>query len=104
MSRVARWLGAIIALGLGAAALVLLYRNHRDESAGEAERDAPVVAPSRVIEDSAGVVVALRAGDRVRIGLALAALRPAAAASEERLPAEVLPESDRAAVPRAPVP
>jgi multidrug efflux pump subunit AcrA (membrane-fusion protein) len=103
MSRLARWIGGIVALVLGAAALVLLYRNHREESAAEAQRDAPVVAPSRVSEDSAGVVVALRAGDRGRIGLALAALRPAAAESEERLPAEVLPESERAAVLRAPV-
>jgi biotin carboxyl carrier protein len=103
MSALARRIVAVaLVVGL-AGGLVVLYRNHRSETAAEAERDAPVVAPSRVSEDSGGAVVELRPGDRARIGLVLGALRSASTQSEQRLPAEVVPESERAAVLRAPV-
>jgi multidrug efflux pump subunit AcrA (membrane-fusion protein) len=103
MSAAFRRIASLVVLAIGAAAIVVLYRNHRDQSAAEAERDAPVVAPSRVRQDSGGAVVALRPGDRARIGLALHPLQPASARSEQRLPAEVMPESERVAVLRAPV-
>jgi multidrug efflux pump subunit AcrA (membrane-fusion protein) len=103
MSSALRRIVSVVVLAVAAVALVVLYRNHREQSAAEAERDAPVVAPSRVSQDSGGAVVALRPGDRARIGLTLGVLRAASGRTEQRLPAEVMPESERAAVLRAPV-
>ena len=85
------------------AGLVVLYRAHRREVAREAEREAPVVAPSRVREQGGAAVVSLDSTERRRVGVEVAPLRPIASAPETRLPAEVVAESERAAVLRAPV-
>jgi len=86
-----------------AIALVVLYRGHHAEGARAAERDAPVVAPSRVSGDSGAVVVALKPDERNRIGVELAVLRSASRGTELRLAGDVVPETERAAVLRAPV-
>ena len=99
---VRRVVAGLIALGI-AIALVVLYRGHRSEGTREAERDAPVVAPSRVSGDSKAVVVALRPDERRRVGVELAVLRRASRGIELRLAGEVVPETERAAVLRAPV-
>ena len=92
-----------IAVLLAALWLIARYRGHREEVAREAAREAPVVAPSRVTAHAGTAVVALVEQDVARIGLALAALRPASAAAETRLYAEVVPEAERMAVLRAPI-
>jgi biotin carboxyl carrier protein len=93
-----------VALGVVVAvALVVLYRNHQREVAREAAREAPIVAPSRVRDEGGAAIVTLDSADRRRVGLELAPVRPMAGAPEERLPGEVVPETERAAVLRAPV-
>ena len=65
-----RWMRfvAVGAIGMaGTAAMVVLYRSHQGEDAAESERDAPVVAPSRVVADTTGPVVALDSADIARI-------------------------------------
>jgi biotin carboxyl carrier protein len=89
-----------LAIALG---LVVLYRGHRSEGARQAKRDEPVVAPSRVSGDSEAVVVALRRDERSRIGVELTVLGSASGATEVRLVGDVVPETERAAVLRAPV-
>src|SRR6476646_5339573 len=86
-----------------AVALVVLYRGHRREVVQEAKRDAPVVAPSRVSADSEAVVVTLAADERRRVGIELAVVRSTSGGAESRMPGEVVPETERAAVLRAPV-
>lgn len=86
-----------------AAGLVVLYRAHRLEGAREAARDAPVVAPSRVSQDGESVVVSLRPAEHRRIGVELAVVRSATRVAQSRLSGEVAPETERAAVLRAPV-
>lgn len=83
--------------------LVILYRNHQREVALQAERDAPVVAPTRVQEEGGAAVVTLDSAGMRRVGVELAPVRSVSSAPEERLPGEVVPESERAAVLRAPV-
>jgi hypothetical protein len=95
---VAGLLAVVVAIGL-----VVLYRGHRREVAQEAVRDAPVVAPSRVSQDSGSVVVSLGPDERRRVGIELAVVRPASRGLEARLTGDVVPETERAAVLRAPV-
>jgi hypothetical protein len=95
---VAGLLATALAIGL-----VVLYRGHRLEGSREAQREAPVVAPSRVSRDGESVVVSLAPAERRRIGLELAVVRPASLGAESRLTGEVVPETERAAVLRAPV-
>jgi hypothetical protein len=104
MSSALRRVGAGL-LGVAIAiVLVVLYRGHRLKGAEEAGRDRPVVAPSRVSQDSASVVVSLRPDERRRVGIELAAVRPASSSgSDARLTGEMVPETERAAVLRAPV-
>src|SRR5215212_7238688 len=92
--------GVVIGLVLLLVALWLIarYRGHQQEVTREATRDEPVVAPSRVTGQEDRAVVALAAEEVARMGLEVAALRPASAASELRLSAEVVPEAERAAV------
>jgi hypothetical protein len=97
-----RSMAGLLALAI-AIGLVVLYRGHRTEGAREAARDEPVVAPSRVSGDSEAVVVALRPAERSRVGVELAVLRSAARGTEVRLAGDVVPETERAAVLRAPV-
>jgi biotin carboxyl carrier protein len=101
-SGVRRALAGVIAAA-AAGGLVVLFREHRREVAQEAERKAPVVAPSRVSRDGELIVVSLRPEERRRVGLELTTLTAAARAPEARLPGEVVPETERAAVLRAPV-
>jgi len=97
-----RLMAAVIALAI-AIALVVLYRGHSAKGAREAQRDEPVVAPSRVGGDSEAVVVALRPEERRRVGVELAILGSASRGAELRLAGDVVPETERAAVLRAPV-
>ena len=99
---VRRLVAAILVLGV-AIGLVVVYRNHRSAVAHESERDEPVVAPSRVEDEEGAAVVALDSAERSRVALSLAPLGEASRASEDRLPGEVIVESGRAAVLRAPV-
>jgi multidrug efflux pump subunit AcrA (membrane-fusion protein) len=104
MSRVARRAGAGLVAVAVAVGLVVLYLGHRLEGAEQAERDLPVVAPSRVSQDSTAVVVSLGPEERRRVGIELAALRAASSGGlDARLSGEVVPETERAAVLRAPV-
>jgi hypothetical protein len=103
MSAGVRRIVAGLLVVVAGAGLVVLYRAHRREVAQEAEREAPVVAPSRVSRDGEWVVVSLRPEERRRVGLELQAVRPASRGQEIRLPGEVVPETERAAVLRAPV-
>jgi hypothetical protein len=97
-----RLLVGLIAVAI-AIALVVLYRGHSSEGARAAGREEPVVAPSRVGGDRETVVVALRPGERSRVGVELAVVRSAAGGAELRLAGDVVPETERAAVLRAPV-
>jgi multidrug efflux pump subunit AcrA (membrane-fusion protein) len=97
-----RVLLALLAVG-AAAGLVYLFQEHRAAVALEKERDAPVVAPSRVREANGEVLVVLDSADLRRVGLETAALRPASGPAERRLPGEVVPEPERVAALRAPV-
>src|SRR5262245_46271248 len=101
-SAVRRTVAGLVAVVVGAM-LVILYRGHRREVVQEAEREAPVVAPSRISRDSEAVVVSLVESERRRVGIELAALGSASRGTETRMPGEVVPESERAAVLRAPV-
>jgi biotin carboxyl carrier protein len=92
----------VIALGVGIG-LVVLYRNHTSVLSHEAERDQPIVAPSRVQDQEGTAVVVFDSAEGRRVGLALAPLGPASRAPEDRLPAEVIAESGRTAQLRAPV-
>jgi HlyD family secretion protein len=102
MGSVRRVLPILLTLGL-AAALVLLYRSHRREVGREAQREAPVVAASRLEQGREALFVALDSADGRRIGLATEPLRPISRVPEERLAAEVVAEPERMAVLRAPV-
>jgi biotin carboxyl carrier protein len=99
---VRRVVGGLVAVAV-TLGLVVLYRGHRMEGAREAQREAPVVAPSRVGGDSASVVISLKPDERVRVGIALAVLGAASHGTELRLAGEVVPETERAAALRAPV-
>lgn len=101
MKRSSMTIGATGAIA--AAALVFLYTSHRGELTVEAERDQPVVAPSRVEQMQDAVLVAVDSGDARRIGLETAPLLPASRAPEERLTGEVVAEPERLAILRAPV-
>ncbi|HEX3233828.1 MAG TPA: HlyD family efflux transporter periplasmic adaptor subunit [Gemmatimonadales bacterium] len=102
MGTARRVLPIVLALGL-AAALILLYRAHRRQVELQAQRDAPVVAASRLEESREAVFVSLDSADSRRIGLATEPLRAISRAPEERLAAEVVAEPERTAVLRAPV-
>ena len=99
---VRRFVPVLLAVGL-AAALVLLYRSHRRQVDLQAQRDAPVVAASRLESGREATFVALDSADGRRIGLATEPLRPISRVPEERLAAEVVAEPERMAVLRAPV-
>ena len=97
--------GAVLAIVVIAIAawLIVRYREHREEVSLEAQREAPVVAVSRVTEQDGVAVVALDSADARRVGLVLAALRTAPAERESRFPAEIVPEAERVTVLRAPI-
>jgi biotin carboxyl carrier protein len=103
VNRVSRRVLAVVLAAAAAIALIVLYRSHLSEVAREAGRDQPVVAASRVHDVEGAAVVALDSAERHRVGLALAPLHAVSRVPEDRLPAEVVPESGRTAVLRAPV-
>jgi biotin carboxyl carrier protein len=94
---------AVAAGGALAAALLALYLDHRAEAGREVEREAPIVAPSRVRTGKGGPVVAIDSVEGRRMGLETAVLLSAAGAPPVRLPAQVVEEPERAAAVRAPL-
>ena len=95
-----------LAAGLGAAlsvALVGLYLDHRGEAGREAEREDPIVAPSRVRIEAGGPVVVLDSIETANIGLETAVLGSASASPPRSLPAVVVEEPERVASLRAPI-
>lgn len=93
-----------IALVLAAVAgLVVLFRNHQRKVAQEAEREQPVVAPSRVRDEAGVAIVSLDSAELRRVGVSVAPLRAVRRAPEQRLPGQVVAESERTTVLRAPV-
>lgn len=98
-----RRVAAVAVAALAAGALVILYVGHRREAAIEAVRDAPVVSPSRIEREPDAVLVSVDSADAGRIGLQTAPLSGVSRAPGERLTGEVLAESERVAVLRAPV-
>ena len=103
MSGTLRRVVAIVLVLAGAAWIVLRFRESRRDVTHEAERDQPVVAPSRVSAGEDGVMVTLDSTELQRIGLTVAAVRAAGRVAETRLPGEVVAETERAATLRAPV-
>ena len=91
-------LGAAVAAGL-----VALYLEQRGEAGREAEREAPIVAPSRVALEDGGPVVTLDSAEARRMGLRLAALGPASASAPLRMVGSVVDEPERTAALRAPL-
>ena len=100
-----RWrVGLAMAAGAGlAAGLLGLYLERRDEAGREAEREAPIVAPSRLRVTDDGPVVAIDSAEARRLGLATVVLGSAAGAPPFRLPAQVVEEPERVATLRAPL-
>jgi len=96
--------GLAVALGTAVAAgLLSLYLEHRDEAGREAEREDPIVAPSRVRMEEHGPVVTIDSAEAARIGLETMVLASASAAPPLRLPAVVMEEPERVATLRAPL-
>ncbi len=85
----------------GVAAGMLLRPGPEGES--EKNRETPVVAPSRVVEEEGEARVALDSAEVARVGIQLAALTAARRTEELRVPGEVVTEPERTAVVRAPV-
>ena len=95
--------GVLVFLAAVAAGLLALYLENRDESGREEEREAPIVAPTRVRFEDDGPVVVLDSAEARRIGLETAVAASASAAPPVRLPAEVVEEPERAVTVRAPL-
>jgi biotin carboxyl carrier protein len=95
-------LAVLIALAAGAG-MMALYRNHRSEDGAAADREEPIVAPSRVTRGENGPVVALDTGEIRRIGLETEVLGSASASPLVRLFGEVIEEPERIAAVRAPL-
>ena len=96
--------GAVtIAAMIVVAVLVARYRERRSEAGAEAEREAPIVAPSRVRDEEDGPVVEIDSAEARRMGLRTAVLAPSSAAPSVRLAAAVVNEPERAATLRAPL-
>jgi len=91
----------ILVLALVVIAALLVRRP--GEEAQEADREAPIVAPSRVREDEGEARVVLDSAEVVRVGIAVAPLARAAAGGGRRVPGEVVEEPERTAIIRAPV-
>jgi hypothetical protein len=98
-----RWLAGIALFALLAWALVFAYRKGREARQSEAERDAPVIAPSRLAAGDDGVVVRLDPADAAKLGLVTEPARPVSAAPTVQLNGVIVPDSARIAFLRAPV-
>lgn len=103
MSGALRRIVPFVLIIAGAAWIIFRFRDSRSEVAREAERDQPVVAPSRVAAAEGMVTVTLDTAEVRRVGLTLGAVRAANAVTETRLPAEVVAETEHAVTLRAPV-
>jgi biotin carboxyl carrier protein len=91
----------LVLLVIAAVAAGVLLRPR--EGGSEANREAPVVAPSRVVEEEGEARVVLDTAEVARIGIELAALAAARRTDELRVPGEVVTEPERTAIIRAPV-
>ena len=83
------------------AAVVILRPEHDQRE--EAEAEAPIVAPSRVVSREGEPRVVLDSAEIRHIGLTTAALTPATAQAGRRLAGQVIPEPERTVTVRAPV-
>jgi biotin carboxyl carrier protein len=92
----------LVLLILAAVAAGVLLRPERESGPGE-DREAPIVAPSRVVEEEGEARVVLDSAEVGRVGIGLAALTRADRAEELRVPGKVVAEPERTAVIRAPV-
>ena len=96
--------GLAAAAGVGlSAALLLLYLEHREDAGRETEREAPIVAPTRVRMEEGGAVVAIDSAEARRLGLETTVLRPGSGAPPVRMASQVVEEPERVAAVRAPV-
>jgi biotin carboxyl carrier protein len=91
-----------IALVVVVIAAALLRREPQAERQ-EAERESPIVAPSRLREDEGETRVVLDTAELARVGIAVAPLARAEGNDGLRIPGEVVEEPERVAVVRAPV-
>ena len=98
-----RWLAGAALFALLAWALVFAYRKGREERQNEVQRDAPVIAPSRVAASADGVVVRLDPADADKLGLVAEPARSVSAPPTVQLNGVVVPDSARIAFLRAPV-
>lgn len=99
-----RWAGILLVVaGLLAWLLSAEFRAHRDAQQREEERDDPIVAPSRVEVTSEGVAVRLDSLAQQRAGLRLEPVRSVRAAPQVQLNAQVIADSARIALVRAPI-
>jgi biotin carboxyl carrier protein len=101
MSRRAAIVLALVMALVAVAALFL--RRAPAEKQEEADREAAIVAPSRVRQDEGEVRVVLDGAEQVRIGIAVAPLVRAEGGAGRRVPGQVVEEPERTAVIRAPV-
>jgi multidrug efflux pump subunit AcrA (membrane-fusion protein) len=83
--------------------VALLSRREPEARSQETEREAPIVAPSRVREDDGEARVVLDSAEIARVGIAIAPLTRAEGMVGLRVPGEVVEEPERTAVIRAPV-
>jgi biotin carboxyl carrier protein len=100
MSR--RFALVLVLLVLAAVAAGVLLRPEREGEPGE-ERDAPIVAPSRVREENGEAHVVLDSGEIARVGIGVGALTRTDRSDELRVAGEVVAEPERTAIVRAPV-
>lgn len=98
-----RWLAGAALFALLAWTLVFAYRKGREERQNEVQREAPVVAPSRVTAGHDGVVVRLDSAESGRLGLVTEPARSVSAAPTVQLNGVIVPDSARIAFLRAPV-
>jgi hypothetical protein len=94
----------LVLLALVAGALIM--RPGGDGAAGQEQEeaaDAPIVAPSRVVEQEGEPRVVLDSAEVRRIGLTTAALTRATTQTGRRLTGQVIPEPERTVTLRAPV-
>ena len=100
----ARW-GLVLVAVLGGIGWMLAgqFREHREAREREERRDEPIVAPSRVEVTDDGVLVRLDSVERLRAGLRVEALRGVRAAPQVLLNAQVIADSARIALVRAPI-
>ncbi|MEO8032246.1 MAG: HlyD family efflux transporter periplasmic adaptor subunit [Gemmatimonadota bacterium] len=89
-----------LVVGVGAAA-IYAYRAHDDEK--QLDSDAPVVAPTRVVEQNGEATVRLDSAGLATSRLGLAALMPVSRASRIELRAIVVIDPDAVTTIRAPV-